>query len=89
MKCQAIKKNTNKICRADLTHRIKIQTSYLSPNNSPNSTSSITFTTVATVWAMIKTNTAREFIDGVNIENGLNTDFYIYYNSAIPFDKYG
>ena len=36
---------------------------------------------------MIKTNTAREFIDGVNIENGLNTDFYIRYNSTIPLEK--
>jgi len=36
---------------------------------------------------MIKTNTAREFIDGVNIENGLNTDFYIRYNSSIPLNQ--
>lgn len=36
---------------------------------------------------MIKTNTAREFIDGVNIENGLNTDFYIRYTSSISLSQ--
>ena len=45
------------------------------------------FRTDASMWALVKTNPAREFIEGVNIENGLNTDFYIRYNSAIPLDK--
>lgn len=87
MKCQSIKKNIKKVCISDFDKRIKIQTSSITPNNSPNSVSSIGFTTIATVWAMIKTNTAREFIDGVNIESGINTDFYIRYNSSIPLDK--
>jgi SPP1 family predicted phage head-tail adaptor len=87
MKCLSIKKNINKVCISDLKHKIKIQTSSIIPNNSPNSLSTVGFTTVSTVWAMIKTNTAREFVDGVNIENGLNTDFYIRYNSTIPLDK--
>jgi SPP1 family predicted phage head-tail adaptor len=87
MKCQSIKKNINKVCIADFNHKIIIQTTSISPNNSPNSLSSVGFSTVATVWAMIKTNTAREFIDGVNIENGLNTDFYIRYNSTVPLEK--
>lgn len=87
MKCQSIKKNIKKVCISDFDKRIKIQTSSITPNNSPNSVSSVGFTTIATVWAMIKTNTAREFIDGVNIESGINTDFYIRYNSSIPLDK--
>ena len=87
MKCQSIKKNINKICIGDLNHRIKIQTTSITPNNAPNSLSTVAFTTVAEVWAMIKTNTAREFIDGVNIENGLNTDFYIRYTSSISLSQ--
>lgn len=87
MKCQSIKKNINKVCIGDFDKRIKIQTSSITANNSPNNLSSVQFTTIATVWSMIKTNTAREFIDGVNIENGLNTDFYIRYNSSIPLNQ--
>lgn len=87
MKCQSIKKNVNKICIGDFKERIKIQTTSIAPNNAPNGLSSVAFATVAEVWAMIKTNPSREFVDGVNIENGLNTDFYIRYNSSIPLDK--
>ncbi len=87
MKCQSIKKNINKVCIGDFDKRIKIQTSSITANNAPNSLSSVQFTTIATVWSMIKTNTAREFIDGVNIEDGLNTDFYIRYNSSIPLNQ--
>ena len=87
MKCQSIKKNINKVCIGDFDKKIKILTTSITPNNSPNSLSSVGFTTIATIWAMIKTNTIRQFIDGVNIENGLNTDFYIRYNSSIPLNK--
>lgn len=87
MKCQSIKKNTKKICTSDFDKRIKILTTAIIANNAPNSLATVGFTTIATVWAMIKTNTAREFIDGVNIEKGINTDFYVRYNSSIPLDK--
>jgi SPP1 family predicted phage head-tail adaptor len=87
MRCQAIKKNLKKVCISDFDKRIKIQTTSITANNSPNSLAAVGFVTIATVWAMIKTNTSREFIDGVNIENGLNTDFYIRYNSTIPLNK--
>lgn len=87
MKCKSIKRNINKVCAGEFRDRIKIQTTSITPNNSPNALSSVGFATVATMWALVKTNPAREFIDGVNIENGLNTDFYIRYNSAIPLDK--
>lgn len=87
MRCQSIKRNTNKVCAGDFRDRIAIQTTSITPNNSPNALSSVGFSTIATMWALVKTNPSREFIDGVNIENGLNTDFYIRYNSAIPLDK--
>ena len=87
MKCRSINKNINKVCIGDFNHRIKIQTTSIIANNAPDTLSTVGFTTVAEVWAMIKTNTAREFIDGVNVENGLNTDFYIRHNSLISFSQ--
>jgi SPP1 family predicted phage head-tail adaptor len=87
MKCSSIKKSTNKVCLADLNKRIKIQTSSIAPNNSPNGLSSVAFTTILEVWAMIKTSPSSSFIDGVNVANGLNTDFYIRYSSEIPLEK--
>jgi SPP1 family predicted phage head-tail adaptor len=87
MRCQSIKRNINKVCTGDFRDRIAIQATSVTANNSPNGLSSVGFATVATVWALVKTNASRQYIDGVNIENGLNTDFYIRYNSAIPLDK--
>lgn len=87
MSCNSIKKNINKVCTGDLDKRIIIQTTSITPNNSPDSVATTGFATVATVWAMIKTTPNRQFIDGVNVENGLNTDFYIRYNSSINFEQ--
>jgi len=87
MSCTSIKKNINKVCVGDLNKRIEIQTSSITPNNSPDSVSTVAFVTVLTVWAMIKTTANRQFIDGVNIETGLNTDFYIRYTDTIDFEK--
>jgi len=87
MKCQSIKKNTKKICTGDFDKRIKILTTAIIPNNAPDGLPTVGFTTIVTVWAMVKTNTAGEFIDGVNIEKGINTDFYVRYSSSIPLDK--
>ena len=36
---------------------------------------------------MIKTSANVQFIDGVNVQNGLNTDFFIRYTSSIDFEK--
>jgi SPP1 family predicted phage head-tail adaptor len=87
MKCNSIKQNVNKVCIGNLNKKIKIQTSSIAPNNSPNSLATASFETVATVWAMLKTSPNRSFIDGVNVANGLNTDFFIRYTSSIDFDK--
>jgi SPP1 family predicted phage head-tail adaptor len=87
MNCTSFKRNTNKVCIGDLNRRIEIQTSYISPDNSPNSVATATFTTIATVWAMIKTNPTNSFIDGVNTIGGFNTDFYIRYSSSIDFEQ--
>ena len=87
MICRSFKKNINKVCVGDLDKRVKIQTSSISPINSPNSVSTTAFSTILTVWAMIKTNANSRYIDGVNIENVLNTDFFIRYTSSIDFEQ--
>ena len=87
MKCTSIKKNVNKVCIGDLDKRIIIQTSSIAPNNSPNSVATTAFLTVVTVWAMIKTTPNTSFIDGVNVQNGVNTDFYIRFTSSIDIEK--
>jgi SPP1 family predicted phage head-tail adaptor len=85
MKCATIKKVKSKICVSDFDKRIKIQTSQKVANNAPNTAGNITFTTIATLWAMIKTSPINEFINGVNVSNGTNIDFYIRYTNSIDF----
>ena len=87
MKCRSIQKNINKVCVGDFNKRIKIQTSSIKANNSPSAVSEVAFQTLANVWALIKTAPNREFIDGVNIENGLNTDFYVRYSPSINYEE--
>lgn len=85
--CNSIKKNTNKVCIADLNKKVIIQYASSSANNAPNANAESSFTALATVWAMVKTTPNREFVNGVNIENGVNTDFYIRHDSSIDFSK--
>lgn len=85
--CNTIKPNVKRICAANFDKRIKIQTSSISGNNTPGAAASTAFADVATVWAMVKTTPSREFVDGVNVSNGVNTDFFIRYNSSIDFKK--
>jgi len=87
MSCNSIKKNTNKVCTGDLDKRIQIQTSSIAGTSSRGVSTTTTFTTIATVWAMSKTTPTTEFIDGVNVVNGLNTDWFIRYTSTIDFEQ--
>lgn len=84
--CPSIQKSVNRVCTSDLDKRIKIQTSSISASNSPSTRATVAFTTVATVWAMIKTTPITKFIDGVNVANGVTNDFFIRYNSSINLD---
>jgi len=87
MICSSITKKKINICPVDFDRKIAIKTSQKTANNSPNGETTITFTTVVEVWAMVKTTSGAEFFDGVNIVNNNNTDFYIRYNSAIDYTK--
>lgn len=87
MVCKSIKPNTNKVCISNLNERIVIQTKTIASNNNPNSEATTVFTDVASAWALIKTNSNYEWIDGVQVRNGFNTDFYIRYNSVIDYTQ--
>ena len=87
MICTSIRKNINKVCTSDFNKRVKIQTTSISANNAPSGLASVGFADILSVWALVKTSSNREFIEGVNIENGLNTDFFIRYNSSVDFER--
>lgn len=87
MACKTIRPNISKVCIADLRNKIKVQFSSSKANNSPNSNAGTSFKNILEVWALIKTNPASEFINGINVVNGVNTDFYIRYTSSIDFSK--
>lgn len=83
----SIKPSLNKVFLSDFNKRIKIQTSFIKANNAPNTKATASFETIAQAWALIKTNTNNQFINGVNIVSGLNIDFYIKHQSKIDYEK--
>lgn len=85
--CTSIKPNKSRVCIGDLNKKIKIQFSSSKGQNAPNVNAATVFSEVITVWALIKTTPVFEPVNGVNIENGVNTDFYIRYTSDIDFSK--
>ncbi len=87
MICQTISKKKTNIYTSDFDKKIAIKTSQKTADNSPNGETTITFSTIVEVWAMIKTKSGVDFFDGVNIVKNNNTDFYIRYNSAIDYTK--
>tara|TARA_R110000782_G_scaffold97853_1_gene182887 strand:+ start:351 stop:746 length:396 start_codon:yes stop_codon:yes gene_type:complete len=88
MSCRKIiSSKTSYVCTGSFDRKIKIQTSSIAGNNSRGVQSVVSFKDLATVWAMIKTNISGDFIDGVQVGNGVNTDFYIRYNSKIDFEQ--
>ena len=86
MACKSIKPNTNRICVADLKDRIKIQRTYSAGNNNPDTNASTSFVDLGSFWSLVKTSPSANFVDGVNISNSINTDFYIRYTTSIDFD---
>lgn len=86
-RCKSIKSNTKRVCSADFDKRIIIQTSAITGSNTPGAEASTSFANVVTVWAKIKTTPNFSYIDGVRTAEGINTDFYIRYNSSIDLTK--
>lgn len=87
MKCQSIKKNINKICTSNFDKKIIIQRYGLVGSSNPNIDTSQSYITIATVFAMIKTNATGDFVNNVNIANTITIDFYIRSNSLIDISQ--
>lgn len=87
MACKRIQPNVRKVCSTDFRNKIEIQFSSSKPNNSPNVNADASFSNEKTTFAMIKTSKRSQFIDGTNVVDGTNVDFYIRYDSEIDYSK--
>ena len=87
MKCQAIRKNIKKICTADFDKKIVIQKYGSVGNSSPNADITFNYITLATVFAMVKTNATGDFVNNVNVGTSITIDFYTRFNSLIDINQ--
>ena len=87
MKCQSIRKNIKKICTADFDKKIVIQKYGSVGNSSPNADITFNYITLATVFAMIKTNATGDFVNNVNVGTSITIDFYTRFNSLIDINQ--
>lgn len=88
MSCKTrIKFKKSKICTGDLNKKILLQFPFSSGTNSLNSNSERGFKNIGTFWAAIQTFTTRNMVDGVNLGEGITTDFYIRYSNIIDLNK--
>ena len=87
MKCQSIRKNIKKICTADFDKKIVIQKYGSVGNSSPNADITFNYITLATVFAMVKTNATGDFVNNVNVGTSITIDFYIRFNSLIDINQ--
>lgn len=87
MKCQSIRKNIKKICTADFDKKIVIQKYGSVGNSSPNADITFNYITLATVFAMVKTNATGDFVNNVNVGTSITIDFYTRFNSLIDINQ--
>ena len=87
MKCRSLKPNLNKVCIADLNSKIKIQTTSEVYSNNPDTVPTAQFVDIVEMWALINTGESFQYKDGVQIDNRINTDFYIMYTTQIDFTQ--
>lgn len=87
MKCQSIRKNIKKICTADFDKKIVIQKYGSLGNSSPDADITFNYITLATVFAMIKTNATGNFVNNVNVGTSITIDFYTRFNSLIDINQ--
>lgn len=87
MKCQSIKKNIKKICTNNFDKKIVIQKYGSIGNSSPDADITLNYITLATVFAMIKTNATGDFVNDVNVGNNITIDFYTRFNSLIDISQ--
>lgn len=87
MKCQSIRKNIKKICTNDFDKKIVIQKYGSVGNSSPDADITFNYITLATVFAMVKTNATGDFVNNVNVGTSITIDFYIRFNSLVDINQ--
>ena len=87
MKCRSLKPDLNKVCIADLSSKIKIQTTSEAYSNNPDTVPTAQFVDIVEMWALINTGESFNYIDGVQTGNTVNTDFTIMYTADIDFKQ--
>ena len=87
MKCQSIRKNIKKICTNDFDKKIVIQKYGSVGNSSPDADITFNYITLATVFAMVKTNATGDFVNNVNVSTSITIDFYTRFNSLIDINQ--
>ena len=87
MKCQSIRKNIKKICTNDFDKKIVIQKYGSVGNSSPDADITFNYITLATVFAMVKTNATGDFVNNVNVGTSITIDFYTRFNSLIDINQ--
>ncbi len=86
-RCNSIQPNITKICAADFNRKITIQHAASVSNNNPNQNAGSSFSNVKICWALVKTNPNADFINGTNVNQGINIDFYIRYDSELDLSQ--
>ena len=87
MKCRSLKPDLNKVCIADLSSKIKIQTTSEVYSNNHDTVPVAQFVDIVEMWALINTGESFNYIDGVQTANTVNTDFTIMYTADIDFKQ--
>lgn len=87
MKCQSIRKNIKKICTNDFDKKIVIQKYGSVGNSSPDADITFNYITLATVFAMVKTNATGDFVNNVNVGTSITIDFYTRFNSLVDINQ--
>ncbi len=75
------------ICTADKNKRITIQHRASSGSSNINTNADTDFVDIVKVWAAVKTNASGQFFDGVNLAEGITTDFVFDYTTKIDLLK--
>ena len=74
-------------CPNNFDTKITFQTKRIAGNNNPNTSATVAFTDLTSVWAMVKSTPTMQWVDGVQTANTINTDFYVRYDSALDNDN--
>jgi len=91
-KCKTIEKDVISVCIGDLNKKVVIKSRVLTPSSTGSVDYTEVFTTVATVWALVKTSVkGNEVFDGTHLmvdKDIFTHEVYIRYRSGITQENW-